>query len=147
MYLPEPVVDQLFIIFNVQYYGPVDCAVINSSFEATFNFCGTEIVVSADELVVRDPRGGDTCYFGVLAAEGTDYLLSDTFLRSAYVVYDLDNREILSRMLLLLQSQPPPPPVPPRCRRVQLIHIAKHLRHQHRLLLLLLPALSLPRCR
>jgi Eukaryotic aspartyl protease len=38
--------------------------------------------------------GTPLCYLGVIGTGGTIYLLGDTFTRSAYLVYDVDNQQV-----------------------------------------------------
>lgn len=69
-----------------------------------FEFSGVPISVRTSELVLdlvtssgRRPTFSDgtpACLFGIAPAGSGTNVLGDTFLRSAYVVYDLDNNEI-----------------------------------------------------
>lgn len=43
---------------------------------------------------IKDRFGEDLCYFGIVPNDGPVRLLGATFLRSAYVVFDVDNREL-----------------------------------------------------
>lgn len=43
---------------------------------------------------VEDRNGERMCYFGVVPNDGPVRLLGATFLRSAYVVFDLDQKEL-----------------------------------------------------
>lgn len=94
----------------------VECSLLDSGLNLTFRFNDSvSITVPADELVIDafgDYRGAipasipleSPCLFGIQNsgdslpnenARQIDFaLLGDTFLRSAYVVYDLDNRQI-----------------------------------------------------
>ena len=92
----------------------VDCALASSGLEFTFRFNdAVTIVVPVDELIINAYRHGgapqdapfaETCIFGVQnsghiplgdpAGLMSLALLGDTFLRSAYVVYDIDNRKL-----------------------------------------------------
>lgn len=94
----------------------VDCALAGSGLDITFRFGGdgggASITVPADELVIdafdqseipEDVPFEETCLFGIQNSGGGDSreeaqtsyaLLGDTFLRSAYVVYDIDNRQV-----------------------------------------------------
>ncbi|KAA8570034.1 hypothetical protein EYC84_002371 [Monilinia fructicola] len=40
------------------------------------------------------PFSGEACAFGIFNGSDGYYVLGDTFLRSAYVVYDLDNNQV-----------------------------------------------------
>jgi hypothetical protein len=122
--LPDGVVQSIwkhFSVLNIKGIPIpfVDCAKANSK-DATFSFQFTNktIVVPIDEMVINnlaslqrqifsDPTLSQTfkgwsgvCTFGI--ASISDYgvsssnfaILGDTFLRSAYVVYDLQNKQI-----------------------------------------------------
>lgn len=60
--------------------------------DVSFDFSGKTITVPASELIVED--AGQTV-FGIAPYSGSEFqvILGDTFLRSAYVVYDLDNKQ------------------------------------------------------
>lgn len=92
----------------------VDCRLVSSGLVLTFRFNNAAtITVPADELVIDafdqdeipdDVPFEETCLFGIQssgsansggsAAQASYALLGDTFLRSAYVVYDIDNRQV-----------------------------------------------------
>ncbi|KAL4744122.1 aspartic peptidase domain-containing protein [Aspergillus similis] len=117
-YLPSNVVAQIFSDLDVHLYEPeqfgyVPCdtyLVGREDYNLTFTFSGVTIRVPLRELVLRDAISGpgrdalplpnanntdeESCLFGILP--NTDFfpILGDTFLRSAYVVFDLDNNEI-----------------------------------------------------
>ncbi|KAF3907052.1 Candidapepsin [Arthrobotrys entomopaga] len=46
------------------------------------------------EGMVRNMNGSDICALGIVPSPGKINLFGDTFLRSAYVVYDLDNQRV-----------------------------------------------------
>jgi len=71
----------------------------------SFSFSGATISVPYNELVLDAgtsstgqqltfQNGAPACIFGIAPAEDSTPVLGDTFLRSAYVVYDLANNEI-----------------------------------------------------
>jgi hypothetical protein len=104
-YLPTPLVENLYKEFDATYLqndglAYVDCGVREKDYSVTFSFSGATITVSLSELVLQAvaddfPKG--TCVFGVVPSGNSQdamYILGDTFLRSAYVVYDLGNNEI-----------------------------------------------------
>ncbi|POS79998.1 acid protease [Diaporthe helianthi] len=123
-YFPDSVATPLFEALGAFTYSSlgsvgltmVECSLATSGLELTFRFNDSvSIVVPADEVVIDafGPIEGNIppeipleqpCLFGIqnsgdsLPSEGArqiDFaLLGDTFLRSAYVVYDLDNNEI-----------------------------------------------------
>ena len=85
------------------------CSMATSKGFFTFGFAGPQgpkINVSMDEMVLdlttNTPpvfssgryKGQDACKFGLQNFTQGPYLLGDTFLRSAYVVYDLVNNQI-----------------------------------------------------
>lgn len=116
-YLPTKVADKIYDAVGATYsnnYGIsyIDCKYMNSDLEFGFQFGGSDgptITVPADEVVFdtvdtledagyTTPRNlgfdsDDACLFGILPSDDY-YLLGDTFLRSAYVVYDLDNYRV-----------------------------------------------------
>lgn len=69
------------------YVGPCDL-----SGGLVFDFSGAEIFVPFKQLTFN--TGGDTCVLGFSPSGSSQIILGDTFLRSAYVVYDLENHEI-----------------------------------------------------
>ena len=100
--------------------GYCSCGLANENITIDFTFSSATISVGIDELVLetsqdtdedrQDPNddgdddgdSGDSgnnggsldCVFGIAPALGDTPVLGDTFLRSAYVVYDLANNEI-----------------------------------------------------
>lgn len=122
-YLPDDLALQVWTEVGAEYMvvsndgtgAPlVPCALANNNGYVAFGFGGTGgpvIKVGMDELVspifTSDVKftsgtykGESICQFGiqnltVTNSEGTPhFLLGDTFLRSAYVVYDLENNQI-----------------------------------------------------
>lgn len=100
-YLPDDYVNSLFSTFNADYRSSegvaiVDCSLADDSRTVDFTFSGPTISVSLSELVIvaAVDRGNPVCILGISRAGQSTSVLGDTFLRSAYVVYDLDNNEI-----------------------------------------------------
>ncbi|KAI1770780.1 mitochondrial elongation factor g 1-like protein [Hypoxylon cercidicola] len=113
-YLPTDLAEQIWrevgAEYNPQYGVPLlPCSMENSAGHFSFGFGGSGgpvINITMDELVVSladgDPipfpsgqyQGQAACQFGLQNYSSDTYLLGDTFLRSAYVVYDLVNNEI-----------------------------------------------------
>ncbi|TAQ88566.1 hypothetical protein B7494_g3109 [Chlorociboria aeruginascens] len=117
-YLPDQVAEDLFdsigAVDDVSNTGNVyvDCDLTTSNSSTTFNYgfggaSGTTIKVPISELVFpltglfAVPEGylpelpfTSPCGFGIQPADGGTNLLGDTFLRSAYVVYDLESNQI-----------------------------------------------------
>ncbi|KAK4661855.1 uncharacterized protein QC763_708310 [Podospora pseudopauciseta] len=109
-YLPDRMVQDIFNLVDAQYDPEANAAYVpcsladNETAVLSFTFTEPTINVGMDELVLdlvtssgRRPvfsDGTEACLFGIApAGEGTN-VLGDTFLRSAYVVYDLENNEI-----------------------------------------------------
>lgn len=59
-----------------------------------FNFKGVTIAANSDNLILQDGNG--VCLFGIQSDSQSEYyiLFGDTFLRNAYVVYDLEDSVI-----------------------------------------------------
>lgn len=101
MYLPNNVVESLYTTFKAQYDSKqqaafVDCNLANQQGSLEFTFSGVTISVPMNELVIVAgySRGRPVCILGIGPAENSVCVLGDTFLRSAYVVYDLENNQI-----------------------------------------------------
>ncbi|KAF1926855.1 candidapepsin-4 precursor [Didymella exigua CBS 183.55] len=101
MYLPDAVATALYTQFNARYDSRqgaafVDCDLANQDGSLEFGFSGVTISVPYNELVITAAvsRGQPVCILGIGPAGSSVSVLGDTFLRSAYVVYDLDNNEI-----------------------------------------------------
>ncbi|KAF1829882.1 acid protease [Decorospora gaudefroyi] len=101
MYLPDSVASALYQTFDADYDSTQDAAFVNCSLadetgSLDFVFSGVVISVPLNELVIfyATYRGESICIFGIAPAGNGPSVLGDTFLRSAYVVYDLENDEI-----------------------------------------------------
>ncbi|KAJ9151831.1 Acid protease [Pleurostoma richardsiae] len=113
-YLPTDLAEQVWQETGAVYSADIGLAVIPCSMQDSdgyfsFGFAGPNgprINVTMDELVLdlttgQAPtfssgayKGQDACEFGIQNFSSDPFLLGDTFLRSAYVVYDLENNEI-----------------------------------------------------
>ncbi|KAK3393562.1 aspartic peptidase domain-containing protein [Podospora didyma] len=114
-YLPADLARQIWkevgAVYSQQYeLAVIPCSMQYSKGYFSFGFAGPNgprINVTMDELVLdltsgEAPKftsgsfkGQDACEFGIQAFSNSGpFLLGDTFLRSAYVVYDLVNNEI-----------------------------------------------------
>lgn len=103
-YLPLAIVQAVYQRFGATFdqsqgLGFVPCSLAQQKTHLTYNFSSVLIQVSLDELVLAwqgltFQDGTHACVFGLVPASSGSYVLGDTFLRSAYVVYDLDNNEI-----------------------------------------------------
>ncbi|KAI2467587.1 acid protease [Annulohypoxylon bovei var. microspora] len=115
-YVPTDLAEEIWNEVGAEYYDEVGlallpCSMENSAGHFSFGFGGTDgpmINITMDELVLPLTTGGavqfpsgpnkgqDACQFGVqnFSSDSTTFLLGDTFMRSAYVVYDLVNNQI-----------------------------------------------------
>lgn len=103
-YLPDPIVADIYNDLGVNYdsssgVGYVPCSLADQDVTVSYTFSSPTINVAAKELVLNAGniyfRNGDrACVFGIVPAGSSTAVLGDTFLRSAYVVYDLANNEI-----------------------------------------------------
>ncbi|GEQ71138.1 hypothetical protein JCM33374_g4819 [Metschnikowia sp. JCM 33374] len=98
-YLPAPLVDAIAeslngTASNVGYYE-VDCGYSTSSAFISYNFSGVQIQSPLSDLILEDTTG-TTCYLGLVASRSRrpSAILGDSFLRHAYVVYNLEDYEI-----------------------------------------------------
>jgi hypothetical protein len=105
--LPDNVATSLINFVNAQYdessgAAYVSCQLATSPATIDFEFSGITISIGMDEMVISeddssnptDERGDELCLFGVSYSVDGNYVLGDTFLRSAYVVYDLSANTI-----------------------------------------------------
>lgn len=100
--LPESLVNKIYKDLNVTYdekasAAYIECDMIDKDYNVTYSFSGAEITVGISELILDATAEGfptGTCIFGLVPSQEGLNLLGDTFLRSAYVVYDLENNEI-----------------------------------------------------
>ncbi|RYP72431.1 hypothetical protein DL771_004226 [Monosporascus sp. 5C6A] len=108
-YLPETWVRKIYSQVGAQYDSTdgaayVPCSLVGSSDTLDFTFSEPRISVAMNELVLdiytaygtrpTFSNGVDACLFGIAPAGAGTNVLGDTFLRSAYVVYDLDGNEV-----------------------------------------------------
>ncbi|KAK3940503.1 aspartic peptidase domain-containing protein [Diplogelasinospora grovesii] len=108
-YLPDALVQDIYNAVGAQYDSEegaayVPCSLANNATNLTFTFSEPEINVQMDELVLdlvtasgKRPtfqNGVAACLFGIAPAGSGTNVLGDTFIRSAYLVYDLDNNQI-----------------------------------------------------
>ncbi|PTB37736.1 hypothetical protein M441DRAFT_60897 [Trichoderma asperellum CBS 433.97] len=114
-YLPQDMAEEAWKEVGASYneefgLAVVPCSIRNINGHFSFTFAGPQgpkINVSMAELALDLFSGGpapkfssgpnqgqSVCEFGIQNTTGAPYLLGDTFLRSAFVVYDLVNNEI-----------------------------------------------------
>jgi hypothetical protein len=101
--LPQEIVDPIFKEVGASYLKEdsaayIPCKMAKADYNVTFGFSGAKVTIPISELVfdgyVMENFPKDTCVFGISYGEPGVSLMGDTFLRSAYVVYDLENNEI-----------------------------------------------------
>ncbi|KAI9890553.1 MAG: hypothetical protein M1814_003893 [Vezdaea aestivalis] len=108
--LPTDITNVIFAEVNAVPYSRrgvyvVPCSLATNTSYLTFTFSSVTINVPYNEMVIdygddlpggrlRFNDGTPACVFGILPSGGNASVLGDTFLRSAYVVYDLDNNQI-----------------------------------------------------
>ncbi|QQK45490.1 putative aspartic-type endopeptidase opsB [Penicillium digitatum] len=103
-YLPDALVQEIYDDLGVSYepdsgIGYIDCSMADEDIALSYTFSSPTINVSIKELIIDAGdlffrNGKRACIFGIVPAGSSTAVLGDTFLRSAYVVYDLANNEI-----------------------------------------------------
>lgn len=121
-YLPNDLTSAIYTALDVEYSQQdgaafASCDLANENITLDFTFTSPKISIPISELVLSvesveetrenpnssengdgsDGFGGNDeniCLFGIAPSQGSTSVLGDTFLRSAYVVYDLANDEI-----------------------------------------------------
>lgn len=112
MYLPNEITRPIYQQFGARTdtrFGEitayVSCALAQEDRTIDFTFSGIKIAVPYNEIVLPSTSGDGSgfkfndgspaCVFGIgTSGGGGPFVLGDTFLRSAYVVYDLSNNQI-----------------------------------------------------
>jgi Eukaryotic aspartyl protease len=75
----------------------IPCTSQTSLTTIDFKFAGLTISVPMSQMVISNPPDSDDdqCLFGVaIGNDPTSYILGDTFLSTAYIVYDLTNYQV-----------------------------------------------------
>ncbi|WYZ40071.1 hypothetical protein EsH8_IV_000412 [Colletotrichum jinshuiense] len=108
-YLPDDLVTTIYSMVGAVYQEDegvafIPCSAATDGANMTFTFSDPVITVPMDELVldliaitgkrIAFSNGVEACLFGIAPAGDGTNVLGDTFLRSAYVVYDIDNNEV-----------------------------------------------------
>jgi hypothetical protein len=108
-YLPDPMTEAIYQLVQAQYdtaagAAYVPCSLAYNSTTLDFTFSSPTISVPMNELVIPVTSssgrpatfadGTEACLFGISPAGSSTSVLGDTFMRSAYLVYDLSNNEI-----------------------------------------------------
>lgn len=108
-YLPDAMTEAIYEQVSAQYDSSegaayVPCSLANNNTMLNFTFTTPMISVPMNEMVLAvtssDGKqltfsdGTAACLFGIAPAGSSTAVLGDTFIRSAYLVYDLANNEI-----------------------------------------------------
>lgn len=97
-YLPETIVEDIATQLDCSYDWLTGMYYADGtpSGSITYSFSGLEVTVPASELFISLEGTGNGNYLSILPNSQSDgfNLLGDSFLRSAYVVYDLSNNQI-----------------------------------------------------
>ncbi|KND92398.1 putative aspartic-type endopeptidase opsB [Tolypocladium ophioglossoides CBS 100239] len=109
-YLPDDLTQSVYEAVNATYQEDegvafVPCSLRDSGTSMTFHFSSPaavavpvrEMILDLKDLTGKDlsfDNGVPACLFGISPAGTSTSVLGDTFLRSAYVVYDMANNEI-----------------------------------------------------
>jgi hypothetical protein len=107
-YLPDSITEAIYQVVGAQYdsgqgVAYVACSLADNTTTLDYTFSSPTISVTMGELVIpistgsstpKFPDGVPACLFGIAPAGSSTSVLGDTFIRSAYIVYDLSNNEI-----------------------------------------------------
>lgn len=108
-YLPNAITEAIYEAVGAEYDNQegtayVPCSLASNTTTIDYTFTSPTISVTMAELVldiagangrpIYFSDGEQACIFGISPAGTSTSVLGDTFLRSAYVVYDLSNNEI-----------------------------------------------------
>ncbi|KAJ5633097.1 hypothetical protein N7490_009436 [Penicillium lividum] len=98
--LPKEVVAPIFKEVGAVYNSTLGVSYIpcdTTGSNVTFSFSGATITIPVNDLILRyyvEDSSSEDCIFGISESDPGVNLMGDSFLRGAYVVYDLDNNEI-----------------------------------------------------
>ena len=108
-YLPDAMAEAIYQQVSAQYSAEdgaafVPCSLASNTTTLDFTFSSPTISIPMDELVIPatstsggplvEADGTKICLFGIAPAGSGTAVLGDTFIRSAFLVYDLSNNEI-----------------------------------------------------
>lgn len=96
-YFPEPIVEAIMNEVGASYssnagYYVFDCPNNIDDYNIVFDFSGFQISASIANFVIGS--NGRSCILGILPQSNGGAILGDSFLNSAYVVYDLEEYQI-----------------------------------------------------
>lgn len=99
-YVPTAVFNALYDAFDVTTEGlgdnteyVISCSQPTDEY-VTFNFANSVSIKVSYAAAVQKFEDDSTCYFGFEDGGSSDFILGDTFLRSAYIYYDLTDKTI-----------------------------------------------------
>jgi hypothetical protein len=100
--LPQEIIDPILKEVGAGYsksddVAYIDCTKSIPDYNVTFSFSGAKVTVPLSELVLEYsqpdfPKGN--CILGLTYSQPGVNLMGDSFMRGAYIVYDLANNEI-----------------------------------------------------
>ncbi|CUM65444.1 uncharacterized protein PRCAT00003083001 [Priceomyces carsonii] len=95
-YLPLNLLDKLGEMLGGSWSSLIGTYIVDctndDSYSFVFNFSGKKIEVPYSNMLLKS---GSTCFLGFIGQSSSSYiLLGDNFLRSAYVVFDLEDHQI-----------------------------------------------------
>ena len=108
-YLPDSITAAIYEQVSAQYSSSdgaafVPCSLASNTTTLDFTFSSPTISIPMNELVIPatssngrplvEADGTKICLFGIAPAGSSTPVMGDTFIRSAYLVYDLANNEI-----------------------------------------------------
>jgi hypothetical protein len=111
-YLPAAIAQSIFTVVNAVISNGtayVNCSLASSLFTVEYTFTGITISVPISQLIlpqnftfmgitisvpITQNLSPTQCLFGIQSSTIDGSILGDSFLSSAYVVYDLDNKEV-----------------------------------------------------
>lgn len=101
--LPQELIDPILKEIGAGYsksdgVAYIDCTKPTPDYNVTFSFSGAKVTIPLSELVLDNyaepgfPKGN--CILGLAYSQPGVNLMGDSFMRGAYIVYDLANNEI-----------------------------------------------------
>lgn len=96
-YLPQSAVSNIADALGATYYSSIgyyvmNCPTSSSGVNFTFSFDSIDIQIPLEEFLVAVDSANQNC--AVVTSGSSRCILGDTFLRSVYVVYDLDGLQV-----------------------------------------------------
>ncbi|KAJ5935749.1 hypothetical protein N7466_005296 [Penicillium verhagenii] len=101
--LPQELVEPIYKEVGGGYlsdigFAYIPCDMYDADYNVSFSFSGATVTVPISDLIFDDYTEtgfpDDTCIFGLTYSSPGVNLMGDSFMRGAYIVYDLGNNEI-----------------------------------------------------